>query len=552
MAKYLLQGGKLVLVGGKCLAATPSQPPSNTLSLDLTPWYKVDLTGYASRFNIQTTAASNDTTANVPIVFTYTGDAPRPLFARVVDESGQPLPGSDWTDITSTVTVNAGTGLGYLNGVPANIGCRRQIRHNDSATVIDLDDIPFNIGNNTLPWGQSNMRGTLDGGFSRDTAIPGTAHTELSYYNANGTAAFFGPNGFVPGGHNSHTIGSYNTVQGGGLALLRLLGSTLQNKFGRKVGVALNPWALNGTAMSGFMNSSGVIAMLSNSGTASGQIGMSSPARIISGDYRIVAWHQGESEPEGAALTRAKRLADLIKFCQAHIAQVAKFNRPANKLTFLFAFMGVGSPAHMEVLRGAVLDLIAHVKANNLDWDVRIGWNCIDLDPQTVGGGEVLHFGGADQTRSLRRLAQGAMNVIDPVAVPYGARGPRLTGAHTRAGNDVTFTVEHEGGSALSFKNPAQAGTGWYANTAADFGGADLAVSNVTVLSATQVRITVAGASGKFYVKHCGGKVGTAQSNTPNVSNLIYDNFSYPTGANAGEQFTGLPLLPTPDAIEVA
>lgn len=553
MAEIILIGGKLVLVGGMYLTGTPATDTvSNTLSVTLTPWQKVNLDGHASRFNIQTTAASDDTTANVPIIGSFTGDAPRPLYARVVDSNGNALPGSDWTDITSTVTVSGSTFLGYLNGVRADIGCRRQIRHADSDTVIDLDAVSFNIGCNALPWGQSNMRGTLDGDYSRDTTIPGAAQTELAYFNANGTGAYFGPDGAMPGGHNSKSIGSYNLVWGGGLALLRLLGTTLQNKIGRKVGIGLNPWALNGTAMSGFMNSSGVIAMLSNSGTTSGSIGLSSPAQFISGDYRVVAWHQGESEPEGASLTRAKRLGDLIKFCQAHIAQVAKFGRPANKLTFLFAFMGVGSPPHMEVLRGAVLDLIEHVQVNNLGWDVRIGWNCIDLDPQTVS--DTLHFGGLDQKRSLYRMAQAMRNVLDPAAVPYGARGPKLTGAYARSGDDVTLTVEQDGGMALVAKNSGAAITGWYAHTRADFDdalGSAIALTNVMILSSTQVRVTATGAPATFYIKHCGGKVGTAQSNTPNVSNLIYDDFAYPTGADAGEQFIGLPLLPTPDAIEV-
>jgi hypothetical protein len=561
MAQFLLgPGGRLLLLGGKPLAITLGQAP--TTAIRLTDWYLSTSYGYTTRFNIQTTAASNDTTADVPVVFTYTGGTPSSVQARVIDGSGVAVPGFDWTDITTTVTTSGTTGLGYLQGVPDGINYRREVRVGASTTVKDTDRAYFNIGINVLPWGQSNMRGTLDShtpdgsGITRDSVVPGTASTtEWAYYNNNGTGAYFGPGGFDAGGNNNASIGSYTLEKAGGLSMLRLLGTTLQNKRSKKVGIALNPWANNGQAMSFFMNASGVIGMLSNVGTVSPNIGFSSPAQYITGDYRIVAWHQGESD--STTITRTQRRDDLIKFCQAHIAQVLKFNRPSSKLTFLFAFMGVGSPPQMEVLRGAVLDLIAYVKQNNLDWDVRIGWNCIDFDPAFATPPDTLHFGGWDQLKSCRRMTQAAMHVLDPVAVKYGAIGPQLTGAVSRTGDDVTLTVLHEGlkddgqPRSLVAKTPGSPITGWYANTAADFSGTDIALTNVTIVDSTHIRVTATGAPATFYIKHCGGKYYTPQSYTPNVSNLIYDNFAYPTGANAGDQFVGLPLLPTPDAIKV-
>jgi hypothetical protein len=263
------------------------------------------------------------------------------------------------------------------------------------------------------------------------------------------------------------------------------------------------------------------------------------------GDYRAVCWHQGESD---TGVSRSKRFDDLKKFCQAHINQVAKFGRPANKLTFLFALMGVGTDTQMEPLRGAVLDLLAY--AQTVGWDVRVGWNCIDLDPDTVSGGQ--HFGGADKTRSLRRMTQAVMNVFDPVNVPFGAAGPKLTGAYVRTGDDITFVVQHEGGSTLVAKNPGSPITGWYGNTAADFSGTDVPLTNVTIVDSTHIRVTAAGAPSTFYIKHCGHKYYTTLSRHPDVSNLIFDNFTYPTGANAGDQFTGLPLQPTPDGILIS
>jgi hypothetical protein len=547
--KFLFgQNGRLLLVGGKPLATNSSTTP--TQSIALTSWY---LIGTGSRFNIQTTAASGDTTADVPVVFSYTGGAPSSVQARAVDSNGAAIPGADWTELQSVqVDDVAKTGIGYLPGVRAGVGYRRQVRVGTSGTITATDAQTFNVGQMLLPWGQSNMRGTMDG-YSGGTKIPGSSTVdELGYFSTNGTGAFFGPGGFVPA-NNSTAIGSYYTNGGGGLSMLRIIGDRLAAKFGRKVGVALNPWDQNGTAMAGFMNSAGVIPMLANTGTSGQNVGMSSPRNYIVGDYRAVAWHQGESD--SGAITRAQRLADLIKFCQAHIAQVAKFGRSPSQLTFLFAIMGVYGVSsgnvvpQAEVLRAAVMDLVAYGATQG--WDVRIGWSCIDFDPQAATPPDNLHFGSEDRYRSNRRLTQAFLNALDPANVPHGAAGPRLTGAVTRSGDDVTLTVAHDGGATLAAKTSGSPITGWYANTAADFSGTDLAVSNITILSASQIKVTVAGAPTTFYIKHCGHKFGSTLSSHPDVSNLIYDDFVYPTGAAAQDQYTGLPLQPTPDAIRV-
>lgn len=538
-------GGKLMLVGGRSLtgASTPQAP---TTSITLTDWYKQEIAGFTSRFNIQTTAASNDTTGDVPFIFSYVGGKPASVMARVVDGAGAPV--VDWADISASVQFSNGVAIGYLSGVPAGIDYRRELKVN---ALTDRDRVRFNVGWNLLPWGQSNQVGTLQGNINGGDPVPGTAFTELSFFNSNGTAAFFGPYGFVPAGTNQVGIGDYSPVYAGGQALARLTGTSLQNKFGRKVGVAVNPWANNGKSLSFFVDATGHSVMLDNTGTVPGSMGFSSPYQIIKGDYRIVSYHQGETED--TRLTRVVRVADLKRFCKAHIDHVyLNFGRPANKLTFLFALMGVGSPQQMEILRGAVLDLIADPEVIAAGWDVRIGWSCIDLDPNV--GGDGLHFAGVNLKKSLFRQTQGYMHAIDPVGVPIGAEGPRLTGAYTRSGTDVTLTVFDPSNTGLAAADSNIPITGWYAHTNKDFDdalGTVLPVSNVTILSDTQIRVTVAGATGTFYIKHCGGKYYTAQSYHPDVSNLIYNKFRYPTGANAAEQFVGLPLQPTPDAITV-
>lgn len=561
MGKFLIgQNGKLLLIGGKPLFL--SGVSGSTTSIALTPFFLNTSQAADAHFHIQTSAASNDTTGDVPIIFTYVGGAPISVQARVVDTSSTVI--VDWTDISGTVSVDgAGNGLGYLNAVPAGINYKRQVRVGTSGTITSADSAAFNIGVMALLWGQSNMRGTLEGndGSGINNTVPGTAYTERSFFDL-GNGAFFGPNSFV-GPSNNNAIGSYTTDHMGGLSLLRLTGTTLQNKFGRKIGIAINPWAQNGTALAGFMSTTALTSpMLSNSGTTGGSIGFSSPKNyIVNGDYRIVAWHQGESD--SATITRAQRLDDLKQFCHLHINQVAKYSRSPSQLTFLFALMGVANPPQMEVLRAAVLDLVAY--AQTVGWDVRVGWNCIDLDPGNASPPDALHFGGLDKTRSVRRLTQSMMHVLDAANVPYGAAGPSiqgtvvpldsvtsvLTGNATRAGDVVTITVTHEGGTALVAKTPGSTITGWYANTAADFSGTDIALTNVTIVGSNQVQVTATGAPTTFYIKHCGNKFYTANSYHPDVSNLIYDNFVYPTGANAGDQFTGLPLQPTPNAIKV-
>jgi hypothetical protein len=544
--RLVLAGGKPLILGMPGAAQPPGTTPPDTsaaTSLAMVDWYMQNVSGFTSRFNIQTTAASNDTTADVPVIFTFAGGAPAVVQARVIDDNGTAV--VDWTDITTSVQVSGNTCLGYLPGVSAGIGYLREVRV--SASVKATDTVHFNIGWNVLPWGQSNNVGTLEGNKSGSDPVPGTALTELGYYNTNGTAAFFGEYGFVPAGTNQVSIASYSPVYAGGQALARFIGTALQSKFGRKVGVALNPWARNGTSLGQFVDTGGACTMLDNTGTVGPNIGLSSPKQFVTGDYRIVSWHQGETE--SGSITRAQRKADLKRFCQAHINHVAVYGRSPSQLTFLFALMGVGNPVHMEILRGAVLDLIADPTVQAAGWDVRIGWNCIDLDPDIASDG--LHFKGTFQTQSLYRLAQACMHVADPVGVPKGAEGPRLTGAFTRAGSDITLTVAHSSGTGLVAKSPGSAITGWYANTAADFSGTDISLSNITIVDATHIRVTATGAPATFYIKHCGHRYYTALSYHPGVSNLIYDNFAYPTGANATEQFTGLPLQPTPDPIQV-
>jgi len=557
-AQFILGAtGKLLLVGGKPLLGSAVATP--TTAITMTPFQVTQTGQYTGTFVIQPTATSNDTTADVPVVFTFAGGQPSSVQARIIDSSGNVVSGFDWADITSTVTVNGTTGLGFLRNVPVGT-YKRQVRVGTSGTVTSADTVNFMIGPMILPWGQSNMVGLLNGGSSGTYTppnVPGTSQNETSYFLANKTGGLFTMQGFVAGGTNAYSLGSWYAYEQGTLALLRFVGNTLTQKFGRKVGSAINPWARNGTAMGQFIDNNNNIVMLSQSGVTNGAIGFSTPAGPIlaNGDYRIVLWHQGETL-DWFTTTRAQRTAELKRFTLAHIAQVAKFGRPANKLTFLYAIMGVGSPSQMEILRGAVIDLIADSDLIAMGADIRIGWSCIDMaPPNDANGNPGLHFVDEMQRIGLYRMAQACMNVLDPIGVPYGARGPKISGVASRSGGTVTLNITHEGGTSLSAKTPGSPITGWFANTSSDFTGTDLVVQSVAIQGNNQVVLAVTSggnpATGTFYVKHCGGKAGTLNSYAPDVSNLIYDNFSYPTNATGADVYIGLPLLPTPDAIRV-
>lgn len=568
MTKYLTTsdgrpltlGGMLFLVpeagqgGGNPDSGDPGGeiPAGGTLSITVAPYY---LGNSRARFVHQPTAASGNTLARVPVAFAYTGDQPTSVQARAVNLAASGAAVTQWTELDGLTCDDATkTGYGFMLDVPLGADNGTQIRVGTSATITHSSTQKWEVGPRTRMMGQSNSVGLLNGNRTYTDQVPGAhpARTELGYWANENAGAFFGIDGPVAPGGISGATGSTSMGSdtgpgtGGALAWLRILGDRLKAKHGRKVGVALNAWTHNGKVIAQFLPGGELNKMESNSGTAVGSIGWSSPLAYGGGDYQFVAWHQGETE--SSTLTRAQRRDQLIAFCQMHHAHVAQFWRTPAQLTIAFCVLGVyESVTNVEALRGAVYDVVAHGKAQG--WDVRIAMSCIDLDPVVIGDG--LHFGGDFKRQGHARLMQTVLNAVDPVGVPYGGEGPRLTGQAVRSGDDVMLTVAHNGGVALAAKNSAAPITGWYANTLADFSGADIALTNVTILSPTQIRVTATGAPATFFIKHCGGKAKTVQSYRPDVSNLIYDDFVYPTGANAGDQYTGRPLHETPDAIKV-
>lgn len=556
----LTSNGRPRLIGGRLLLSTqaastipdvpdepdiPDIPPSGALSLTLQDFY----VGNANGINIVQRKAGTENDANgghadVDVAYTYTGEAPL-VQARVVDKTNAASVIKDWTTLTSGAA-SGGIGSGVLPGVPAGGKYLLQIRDgsqpNNSATRSNGVNA-WGVGVNIMAWGQSNMLGTMTAGVSTDI-VPGTGLSEWNYIRSGDVMiSTFTTDGWM----EPETFASV-----GRFITLRTVAKALETKHGKKIPVGLVLWAINNQSIQSFLPGGTVSnrVMFTNSGAADGACGFSSPRHVWSGDLEIVMGHQGEANNTNTPTVYRNYE---IQFMDMLVGFFAAKGRTHQTLAFMPAVLGVFSSGvtSVEYLRQAVLDFQQHAEANG--WEhVRAGWTTLDcLGPPD----NTLHFQGEDKHKSVRRLIQAVLNKLDPVRAPFNSSGPRLVGTATRAGDVVTLPIA--GDKTLAAKNVG-AVTGWYANTAADFSGTDLAVSNVTPVAGA-VQITVAGAPSTFYVKHCGGLVGTQASANSDITNLLYEPLEYPFFDNGagGNLFSGtdvrngLPLFPTPTAITV-
>lgn len=547
--------GRLLLVGGRFLTTggATAEPPaggSGTLSLTLDDFK----TGHTGAEPVIQRRAGTDF-GTVPVLFSYTGTVPLNVQARVVSADGGAVV-KDWTSLTG-VSANETTltGLGELPLVPLGADYLLQIRDGNNTATASNGSKRWGVGVCIALMGQSNMAGTTEAG-SYTNIVPGTSQTELDHFLGTALAgSYFGSSGFVmptssPGTGSTSSGSAIGLAAGGSLAFLRIAGQALKTKYGKRVPVCMIPWAFSNNSIGTFLpGGTNYAKLFGGSGTAAGSIGFASPRNYWAGDFEGVMWHQGEAN---SSSTRAAYLADLKSLYQGFLDYVAPFGRTAQDLFFAPAVLGVyGNLPNIENIRGAVLDLDAFARANN--WpNVRAGWNCIDLD--TVEGSDGLHFvnisgGNQYRTWSHRRMMQSVLYMLD--CATFNGHGPRLTTA-TRSGDVATVTVSHEGGTALAARNSGVALTGWLANTAADFTGTDIAVT-AAIASANTISVTFPGGTTyPAYLKYMGGRIGNVNSYHPDVTNPVYDNAQYPTGCTGTDLHTGLPLLPTPDAIEVA
>lgn len=478
--------------------------------------------------------------ADTAVLFATTGEVPANPQARVVSAiDGTVI--KNWTTLRAVTTTSGTSAMGYLDAVPAGGDYLLQVRSGGEGSPVSNGIQRWGVGVCVLAMGQSNMVNMMSAGSYTDIP-PGSTQDEVKYFQNNRPGAFFGTSGWAStGGTNGTGVtsvgGNVNISTGGALSFLRITGKALSTKYGRKIPVCLIPWAFNGNSISAFLPGGGNYnTLFNNSGTAAGSIGFKSPLNYWGGDIEGVVWHQGEADQAGGRAAYLQNLKDLYT---GLLAYVAPFGRTAADLFFLPGLLGVyANLATIENIRGAGLDFDAYARTNN--WPrARIGWNCIDLDPSD--GGDGLHFidvAGGNQYRRwhVKRMTEAVLHQLR--CAPAPTRGPRISGAVRGANNTVTLSVEHDGGTALALRNPGSAATGWSASN----NGAAVAVTTVEITGVNTIKLTMAGA-----FTH----VGYMRGMYPSVTNPVYDNRSYPTGCTGIDVFVGLPLLPTPDLIEV-
>lgn len=554
------------MVGGKPLVFSSATGGTTALALND---FKVASTG--ARPVVQRSALSmGDPTpwADVQIFFSFTGNAPTSVHARVVQANSPntAVAGMDWRDLENLTITTQTTGFGWIRKVPQGCYYLTNIRDGNqigNPSTTSLGTVKWGVGVIVAALGQSNMIQTLDAGYFTDP-IPGIGTQEFTYaQNQTAPVSWFGNSGWYLYGNGAHP---------GHLSFVRKLASALKTKYGNDVPVALVPWAIANQKIETFLLPSGANTAIFSNSAETGAVGFKSPFTAWSGDLEVVTWHQGEAN---ATVTSIDGYADLLRqLYQQFLDLTVARGRTAANLHFLPAMIGsYGGTEKIEEMRAAVLKFVDTVAPAN-NWPrVKLGWTTIDCDPSDPNDGypaDTLHFhdvqngGNQYQKWSLDRMEQSVFNALG--CSTYGGAGPRLTGTYTRADVVVTLDVQHDGGTTLSGR-AAGAVYGFTANTLADFSGTDV-VPSAIINGAGKPELTFpAGTPFPLYIKYMGGKVGTTQSTHPDLTNPVYDNTEQPcvkdtggvnvfTGADVARKMDGsalgAPLLPTPNSIKVS
>lgn len=544
----LTSGGRMILSGGRVLSGAAGETvtePTTAITLDDVKSAHLLADPVAQR----RAGSWNDSDAgcrDIPVLFTFAGGAPANPQARVVAADGGAVI-KDWTTLTG-VTVAGSSALGYLDDVPAGQDYNLQVRDGNNTSLFSNGSRRWGVGVVFAFFGQSNQVGTLVGDFGE--IVPGKEQNEYGYYNAGlvGGAIFDNAGWHSPSNGSNGPSGSFNsgnTATGNIIKFLRIVEDRLKAKYGRPIPVGIIPWAFGSQTIESFTAPAGThyANLFAGSGVSGTTIGLASPRNIYAGDFEGAFWHQGEANQTDSATTYLTKLTALR---QGLLNYVAPFGRDSSTMFFGAAVVGNYAPSacpSIENIRTAVL---------NSGWT---SWTTIDLTRT-----DTLHFGGKpEQKRSMMRCIQSALKWLG--CATFSGRGPRITTtAVTHSGGTAVLSVAHETGSpatALVTATGAAAVTGFYGSND-NFATEPFAIP--ATLSGNQIILDVAGRTLPLHVKYLGGRIGstavdgngyTASCN-PNISNAVYDNVSYPTGVTGTDvEARGLPLLPTPDSIEV-
>ena len=551
-----LPDGRVIMVSGKVLRGTPGKalppPPSNTLSIALDDYKTGHTLAYPVAPRLPGTENDPDGGYASPwFLFDYTGELPLDLQARAIDASTkQAIPGSDWAQALSVTSIADGKGIARLARARIGSNYLLDIRVGTSMTLRSTGTQAWGVGIAWGSFGQSNKAGMLQAGSALDP-VAGFGDHEVAYFVTK-KSCFAGTNGFVAtggaGGNGSTSTGSEaSPSQGGSLSFIRMVSKALSTKYGREVPVVLVMFAVSNNALDTFLPGGANYKIFGNSGTTAGNIGFGSPYDYLLYDIEGCDLHIGESNQADSA---AQFQTKLLQFYNGVLAAIGpRSGRTAQNFHFRPAVLGVyGNLPSVVSKRKAVRDLQVYAAANNLP-KIRAGYSCIDCDPR-IGprpDGRVvdgLHFddivGGIQHRRlAMKRFTHDTLHALG--LAPYSAQGPRIASITRGAGLTAEVTFQHEGGTQIVARNPAQAVTGFKAVRPGD-GVTPITVSYESTGPAT----------GRLTFSELPARVTYCADADADVTNPLYDDAVYPFVPDSqGNNIFGAPAASFSEARDV-
>lgn len=404
---------------------------------------------------------------DVPVSANYTGN-PSILQARVLDDDTG-LPVTDWKTFATNPASSPASGV---HQVPGQLKFyRMQVRDGVNPALVSTGTKRFGVGVCGVDWGQSNMANRisaygplypLSSKFVRMFNPSTQQFQRVGNYNdalaPNTLAASYGSN-------KSASPNSYNGE--GTVFFANLLSAALN------MPVFILNRAVGGSMLSSWVED-GVPGVDNNWDSLKTSLNTA-----FGGDFEFARGMIGETD--AGEFTQAQQEA---KFALVHAQFKALNGRNDSNFKFILSSLGPGSfqgsaegdfgvqrlalTNYAQSNAGAILGTCYH--------DTRTGTDTVHINGEGFGRGE-------------RREAK---SYLAAKGIGTTAAGPRITGA-TRAGLDVTFTIQHTGGTALmdGAGGTGTALTGFQFNDAGAAGGA-IGYTATAILSATTFRVTLA------------------------------------------------------------
>ena len=484
-------GGKLRLAGAKLRI-------TDTLGAGSTAATGVTVTDFAGRKVFQ-----RGVTRTTVVSGTYTGPASS-IKARFAPVGTLPTAASPvWSTLVSSPT--GGVFSGTLV-VPVGGPWVVQVADGIDASVAATGSTWVANGAIIALLGQSNMQDP----FSQSQDYPIGAKTSLAWIggvlarvgNINDAVA---PGSIYPGGYTSYT--NENAAVDGD-PLVRLC-----NELSASIGVPVIvlPYAVGGTQ----------IASWQPGGGGSNWTTFAAAAAQAGSDFEGAIWLQGESDAGAVSPASWKTsLANIHAGCHAITG------RNSSNFSFGVGILGPCTTSwRAEGLFGPMrIAQLEYVAAN-------AGASIAACLHDGVLADGAVHMTVGSRVQYFRRFAEWARR--RNAGSPTDMRGPQITGA-TRAGNVVTVSIAHNGGSTL-IDGAGGAGAALQGFRYFDSASAAVAITASAIISATQVRLTLAAA--------VAGTLDYAMANAPYgsstaASSVVYDNQAIPSDS------VGLPLQP--------